>query len=167
MSAAKDAPPRRKATTIQGHHDVAGSSGVAIVELGKFGRGAAAVGVAMALGAGVAGGIAVGARVAGAATVGRAEGRCAGVAVATGGSVMRGVGVGAGAAIVGVGAGVGRGAGVSGGGPIMVGVGVGAGCRRKSDTCAAAGGASRAAVPARRKARGFIRFGFPRLAGAG
>jgi hypothetical protein len=142
---------------------------VATAALGKVGSGAAVVGVALAIGDGVVAGTAVDWDGEGTARVGRAVDRGVGVGVTAviGGSVMRGVEVGAGAAIVGVGVGDGRGAGVSGGGPIIVGVGVGAGCRRKSDTCAAAGAASKAAVPARRKARRFISVRVPALGGRG
>jgi hypothetical protein len=58
-SPANVAPPRKKATTIHGHHDRAGSSGVATAALGKVGSGAAVVGVALAIGDGVVAGTAV------------------------------------------------------------------------------------------------------------
>jgi hypothetical protein len=128
---------------------------VAALGLAKLGRVAAGV---AAPAFGTTEGSGVGVAVATAGLVGRAAG-VAGRWLAAG----RGVGVSAGTAIVGagvgagvnlgVGVGEGRGAGVSGGGPMIVGVGVGAGCRRKSLTCAAAGAARSAALPAKRIAR--------------
>jgi hypothetical protein len=76
--------------------------------------------------------------------------------VIRGGGVAEGASGGAGAGAVGDGVGEGRAAGVPSTGPTTggaVGVGVGPAGRRKLESCAAAGIASSAAMPARRNAR--------------
>ena len=162
-SAENAPPPSRKTATIHGHHDPAGFSSALALGVGKLGNGAAGAGAGVALTPGATegsaiGGVVEGAPPPGAVAVGWGAGAVAlGVAgdlgVTTLGTAIRGTGAGvevtmagpgAGAGVVdrGAGVGAGRGAGVSGSGPITCGVGVGAGCRRKSDTCAAAGAAT-------------------------
>ena len=169
-------PPRRKAKTIHGQIDCAGVAGAATAGPTGANDGKGAAGVGLTAGPGkiaeVADGGAPVAWTAGAdaGLVGGGTGRPAegaGVGAGSDGTVIgagaaEGIGVGAGAAGAGVGEGRGAGVGVPSTGPTTgggVGVGVGFGGRRKSETCAAAGIASSAAMPARRNARVVIQAG--------
>ena len=176
-AAASPAPPNRNSRTTHGQYErlcCAGTTTVGVATAGAAGAneggGAADVGAAVAVGCvvGAASGAAGVVRAAGRgrrrgrgrAVVGAGRRGADGVGAGKFGTAIRGAGASEGAAVgvgVGTGADEGRGAGVgpstgptTGGG---VGVGVGLAGRRKSESCAAAGIASSAAMPARRKAR--------------